>query len=163
MFNPKDVVSGDFYWFAEIGNVEVYAVADCTGHGVPGGFMSMLGIALLNEIVRKKEITQANQVLNELRKEIILALKQRGAESEQKDGMDISLLVIENDKGVCQWAGANNPLYIVTNNMQQAALLVETQTQNSSNKPSIAYYTKETETHTYTLIELNPDNMPIAI
>ncbi|OFX22851.1 MAG: hypothetical protein A2033_00225 [Bacteroidetes bacterium GWA2_31_9] len=94
LFRPKDIVSGDFYWVAKIENTLIVAVADCTGHGVPGAFMSMLGISFLNEIVRKKEITKANEVLNQLRKEIINALQQKGQMGEQKDGMDISLVAI---------------------------------------------------------------------
>ncbi|PIV58221.1 MAG: hypothetical protein COS14_10775, partial [Bacteroidetes bacterium CG02_land_8_20_14_3_00_31_25] len=113
LFKPKDVVSGDFYWTTKVNNWLIVTVADCTGHGVPGAFMSMLGISFLNEIVRKQEVTQANQVLNELRKEVINALQQRGKTGEQKDGMDISLLVVNTETNECQWAGANNPLYIV--------------------------------------------------
>ena len=118
LFKPKDIVSGDFYWTTQITTMGhapllIVAVADCTGHGVPGAFMSMLGISFLNEIVRKQEVTQANQVLNELRKEVINALQQRGKTGEQKDGMDISLLVVNTETNECQWAGANNPLYII--------------------------------------------------
>jgi len=127
LFKPKDIVSGDFYWATQITTrghaplttrghaplLLIVAVADCTGHGVPGAFMSMLGISFLNEIVRKQEVTQANQVLNELRKEVINALQQRGKTGEQKDGMDISLLVVNTETNECQWAGANNPLYII--------------------------------------------------
>ncbi len=113
LFKPKDVVSGDFYFATKINNWLIVAVADCTGHGVPGAFMSMLGISFLNEIVQKEEIRKANQILINLRKEIINALQQKGVVGEQKDGMDISLLVVNADTNECQWAGANNPLYIV--------------------------------------------------
>jgi serine phosphatase RsbU (regulator of sigma subunit)/Flp pilus assembly protein TadD len=123
LFLPRNIVSGDFYWTTRVNNFLIVAVADCTGHGVPGAFMSMLGISFLNEIVRKQEVTQANHVLNELRNEIINALQQKKSTAENshsdqsgvKDGMDISLLVINTDTYECQWSGANNPLYIVKN------------------------------------------------
>ncbi|OFX21554.1 MAG: hypothetical protein A2033_06485, partial [Bacteroidetes bacterium GWA2_31_9] len=98
LFRPKDIVSGDFYWLTKIKDTVIVTVADCTGHGVPGAFMSMLGISFLNEIVRKKEITQANLILNNLRLEVISALKQKGEAGEQKDGMDMSLVVIKNQE-----------------------------------------------------------------
>jgi len=113
LFKPKNIVSGDFYWTTKIENQLFVAVADCTGHGVPGAFMSMLGISFLNEIVQKQEIKKANQILNILRMEIINALQQKGLDGEQKDGMDISLLIVNSDTHECQWAGANNPLYII--------------------------------------------------
>ncbi|OFX32120.1 MAG: hypothetical protein A2X08_13320 [Bacteroidetes bacterium GWA2_32_17] len=119
LYKPRDIVSGDFYWATQTRGhapLLIVAVADCTGHGVPGAFMSMLGISFLNEIVRKQEITQANHVLNELRKEIVNALQQKGQVDEQKDGMDISLLVVNTETNECQWAGANNPLYIIRSN-----------------------------------------------
>ncbi len=114
LFHPRDIVSGDFYW-SEIINDKIFiAVADCTGHGVPGAFMSMLGVSFLNEIVRKKEITKASQVLDNLRESVIEALQQKGDTGEQKDGMDIALCVLDRKSMKLQFAGANNPLYIVT-------------------------------------------------
>jgi len=113
IFRPKSVVSGDFYWATEVGDIMIVAVADCTGHGVPGAFMSMLGVSYLTEIVRKTDINTAAQVLGDLRHYIIDALKQKGLLGEQKDGMDISLCAINTKTFVCNWAGANNPLYLV--------------------------------------------------
>lgn len=117
LFKPKDIVSGDFYWMSNKDNTVIIAAADCTGHGVPGAFMSMLGVSFLNEIVNDKGITQANLILNELRNCIIRALQQTGKEGEQKDGMDISLLAINktSDNINAQWSGANNPLYLLRN------------------------------------------------
>ncbi|RLD61638.1 MAG: hypothetical protein DRJ01_07555 [Bacteroidetes bacterium] len=112
LFKPRDIVSGDFYWMKQINNYTVITAADCTGHGVPGAFMSMLGMALLNEIVRDESVTQANQVLNKLRAEIKLALRQTGKEGEAKDGMDIALCVIDKENMKLQYAGAYNPLYL---------------------------------------------------
>jgi len=111
LYKPKDIVSGDFYYFKKIDNYIIVAVADCTGHGVPGAFVSMLGIAFLNEIVRKRDVTSASQILEELRKEVKTTLK----ENTSKDGMDIALCVINKETNVLQFAGANNPLYIFRN------------------------------------------------
>ena len=121
-FKPKEIVSGDFYWITQVKNYIILASADCTGHGVPGAFMSMLGISYLNEIVQVMEITQANQILNELRKQIILSLRQSGEKTEPKDGMDIALCVIDNEKRIMQYSGANNPLYIINNNNGESLL-----------------------------------------
>ncbi|MBI4647443.1 MAG: SpoIIE family protein phosphatase [Bacteroidia bacterium] len=89
LFKPKDVVSGDFYWVSHVNEWLLFSVADCTGHGVPGGFMSMLGIAFLNDIVRKKEVTQTNHVLNQLRQYIVEALKQNGFTTNNNSSKDI--------------------------------------------------------------------------
>ncbi|MCF8296041.1 MAG: tetratricopeptide repeat protein [Saprospiraceae bacterium] len=115
IFNPKDVVSGDFYWATQVKDWVILTVADCTGHGVPGAFMSMLGVSFLNEIVQKNEITNAALVLNKLRASIIEALKQTGEDGDQKDGMDITLVAINTENKLCYWAGANNPLWLIRN------------------------------------------------
>lgn len=115
IFRPKDVVSGDFYWATKVNDILIVSVSDCTGHGVPGAFMSMLGISFLNEIVRKKEVTTPAQVLNTLRESVIEALGQTTGWESQKDGMDISLIAIDVKSGNCQWAGAGNPIWIVRN------------------------------------------------
>ena len=113
LFKPLDIVSGDFYWVKQVNHYIILAVADCTGHGVPGAFMSMLGISLLNEIVQRREITQANQVLNELRRQIKNSLQQYGKKEETKDGMDIALLALNTKTNVLQYSGAYNPLYLL--------------------------------------------------
>ncbi|MBU3927818.1 MAG: tetratricopeptide repeat protein, partial [Bacteroidetes bacterium] len=115
LFKPKDIVSGDFYWGTRVNEWLIVTVADCTGHGVPGAFMSMLGVSFLNEIVRKKEVTKASEVLDHLRNSIIDALKQKGVMGEQKDGMDIAICALNTETLMLQYAGANNPLYIVKN------------------------------------------------
>jgi CheY-like chemotaxis protein len=122
LFKPRDIVSGDFYWMMNKDGKIIIAAADCTGHGVPGAFMSMLGTAFLNEIVTKivenKHIysLQANEILNQLRNYIIDSLHQTGAENESKDGIDMSLCIIDSEKQKIQFAGAHNPLYIIRNN-----------------------------------------------
>ena len=125
LFKPKDIVSGDFYWTTKRNDLLFVAVADCTGHGVPGAFMSLLGISFLTEIVSKQEITQAGFVLNILRDEIINALQQRASNnfkeistydlSTVKDGMDIAFICINTETMMLHFAGANNPVYIVRN------------------------------------------------
>ena len=109
---PKDVVSGDFYWFSENADYKLFVVADCTGHGVPGAFMSMIGNTLLNNIVNERKNYIPNIILNELRNGIISSLKQ-GEGSPNKDGMDISLICINKTTHVLQAACANNPIWIV--------------------------------------------------
>ena len=124
LFRPKDIVSGDFYWTSKIDNITIIAAADCTGHGVPGAFMSMLGTALLNEIINKEYITHPGVILRRLRKEVINSLQQKGERGEQKDGMDIALCSLDLENMKLQFAGANNPLYLVRkSNLEKAGEL----------------------------------------
>ncbi len=116
LFKPKDIVSGDFYWLSEKNDRTLIAAADCTGHGVPGAFTSMIGNALLNEIVNDKSIQEPARILDELREGIIKALKQKGAEGENKDGMDISLCSIDLKNKKLEYAGAYNPLFLIRKN-----------------------------------------------
>ena len=116
LYLPKDIISGDFYWIKQVKNYIILTSADCTGHGVPAAFMSMLGISCLNEIVQSREFTHANQILNELRKEIKHSLRQTGKKEEMRDGMDIALCVIDSKNNIMQYSGAHNPLYIISNN-----------------------------------------------
>ncbi len=113
LYKPRDIVSGDFYWIKQVNQYIILAAADCTGHGVPGAFMSMLGTSYLNEIVQRREITQANQVLNEMRRQIIHSLRQHGQHDEAKDGIDMALCVIDQKTRMMQYAGAINPLYLI--------------------------------------------------
>ena len=121
-FKPRDVVSGDFYWMTQKDNKIIIAAADCTGHGVPGAFMSMLGIAFLNEIVNRitenKHVfsLQANEILNQLRNYIIQSLHQDQDKSDSKDGIDIALTIIDFNNKKIQFAGAHNSLILIRNN-----------------------------------------------
>jgi len=116
-FKPKDIVSGDFYWSKRIGNKTIIAAADCTGHGVPGAFMSMLGISFLNEIAGKQNnLDNAAVILDELREKVKESLQQTGKKNEQKDGMDIALIIIDPPKNQLHFAGANNPMLIIRKN-----------------------------------------------
>ena len=118
LFLPRDIVSGDFYWFTHIKDTSIISVIDCTGHGVPGAFMSMIGYSLLNEIVNEKNILQPAQILNELKTGVINALNQQGGKMDTKDGMDMALCSIqhnaEDDTFTLQFAGAYNPIYIIS-------------------------------------------------
>ncbi|MBA2612303.1 MAG: SpoIIE family protein phosphatase [Bacteroidetes bacterium] len=113
LFKPKDIVSGDFYWIYEKNNVVFYATGDCTGHGVPGGFMTMLGLSFLDEIVEVKGIKTPSEILNMMRDKIVSTLKQHGNFGESKDGMDITICCFDKNKKELQYASANNALYIV--------------------------------------------------
>ncbi|TFH21950.1 MAG: response regulator [Bacteroidia bacterium] len=110
---PKDIVSGDYYWVSKKNNKLILTVADCTGHGVPGAFMSIMGINFLNEIVNNSEIPRANEILNELRDHLIKSLGQTGQRDEAKDGMEMALCVVDIDKKQIQFSGAFRPMYLV--------------------------------------------------
>jgi ligand-binding sensor domain-containing protein/serine phosphatase RsbU (regulator of sigma subunit) len=111
LFKPRDVVSGDFYWFYTKDEKILIAAVDCTGHGVPGAFMSMIGYSLLNEIVSKEDNLNAAQILNKLHEGVRKSLKQNRDIFESKDGMDIALTVIDKASNTLQYAGAKRPLF----------------------------------------------------
>jgi ligand-binding sensor domain-containing protein/serine phosphatase RsbU (regulator of sigma subunit) len=113
LYQPKDIVSGDFYWFAEKNGIKILAVVDCTGHGVPGAFMSMIGHNLLHQIVSEKGITDPADILNNLHKGVQEALRQGQNEINTNDGMDVSLITINDTTKEIKWAGANRPLITV--------------------------------------------------
>lgn len=115
LFMPRDIVSGDFYWASPKDGKLIAVAADCTGHGVPGAFMSMLGISFLHKIVNEKGITEADKILNRLRTNVINSLKQT-VEGESKDGMDITICVIDKNDNTIELSGANNPMYLIRNN-----------------------------------------------
>lgn len=113
---PKDIVSGDYYWLARKDNKIIVAVADCTGHGVHGAFMSILGITFLNEIVSKAVTIRANEILNQLSGQVIRSLHQTWNNNIPRDGMEMGLCVIDNRKQKLQYSGAFRPLYFISNN-----------------------------------------------
>lgn len=113
---PKDIVSGDFYWFHRIENKLLAGVFDCTGHGIPGAFMSMLGVTLLNETVHTEKFTEPHLILNRLREKIIEALGQNGTVQEVKDGMDGCIISYDLESKRLIYSGAFNPLYILRDN-----------------------------------------------
>ena len=113
LYTPRDIVSGDFYWFAQKDNQIILAAADCTGHGVPGAFMSILGDSYLNQIVNLQGITKADSILSRLHGQIRRALRQ--SSTENKDGMDISICVIDLEHNHVTFAGAKRPLLYIQN------------------------------------------------
>jgi len=143
LYKPRDIVSGDFYWIKQVHHYTILVAADCTGHGVPGAFMSMLGISYLNEIVQRREITQANQVLNELRSQIKHSLRQHGNPEESKDGIDMALCVIDEKNQNMQYSGANNPLYLIRENQGTPEL-----EEYKADKMPLGYYQGKAKTFT---------------
>ena len=115
-FKPKDIVSGDFYWAYQKDNLLFYATADCTGHGVPGGFMTMLGLSFLDDIIESKATTNPASALNLIRDKIVNTLKQSGNIGENKDGMDIAICCIDKTKNELTYSSANNSLYMIRDN-----------------------------------------------
>jgi serine phosphatase RsbU (regulator of sigma subunit) len=113
LYKPLAIVSGDFYWVSSQGNKQIIIAADCTGHGVPGAFMSMLGVALLNEIVNGKHILMPDQIIENIRQGVIKSLSQVAEEESIKDGMDISVCVVDFDNSILWYAGANSPIYLI--------------------------------------------------
>jgi ligand-binding sensor domain-containing protein/serine phosphatase RsbU (regulator of sigma subunit) len=116
LFKPKDIVSGDFYWLNVIGDLEFLAAVDCTGHGVPGAFMSIIGYNSLNKIVKEHEIYTPSEILDRLNYEVTSTLKRTDSEGGAiQDGMDMSLMCYNKKTGILQFAGAFNPLWMVRN------------------------------------------------
>jgi serine phosphatase RsbU (regulator of sigma subunit)/Tfp pilus assembly protein PilF len=117
LFLPKAVVSGDFYWATPTSDGFIYVTADCTGHGVPGAFMSLLIISKLSRIINEKMITRPDLILNEVRDEIIKVLNPDGSENEAKDGMDAVVCRLNTEKMTLEFAAANNPFLVVRDGM----------------------------------------------
>ncbi len=150
LFKPRDIVSGDFYWVEEKNGLIFVCVADCTGHGVPGAFMSMLGLTFLNEIVNKDGILKADEILNRLRVSIIDAVSHRGESEETRDGMDVALGVIDLKSRKFEFAGAYNPVIQVRD-----SLLVEIK----GDKMPIGAHIGEDKSFTCQTVELKPGDM----
>lgn len=149
LFKPKDIVSGDFYWahYNQEKDLAVWAVADCTGHGVPGAFMSVLGTGFLNEIIIENGVYDPGKILDQLRIRVISALSNDN-EEKTKDGMDISLCVWDKKNGELMYAGANNPLWIIRNgDLGESEFVKRVHSDNE---------------HESKLYEIVPDKMPIG-
>jgi serine phosphatase RsbU (regulator of sigma subunit) len=145
LYKPKSTVSGDFYWMRKIGSKLICAVTDCTGHGVPGAFMSLLGFNMLENMVKKNKITQPSKILDALNKEVVSRLG-RSSESinDIKHGMDIALISIDTDTHQLQYSGAHNPIYII----RDGALLeikANKRTIGFDNKDNSILYTNQTQ------------------
>ncbi|MEZ5072741.1 MAG: two-component regulator propeller domain-containing protein [Bacteroidales bacterium] len=113
LFKPKDIVSGDFYWFTEVDGKEFFAAVDCTGHGVPGAFMSIIGHNSLTKIVREYGILEPGEILTQLNKEVQATLHLRSDVGDVYDGMDLALVAYDRNESTLQFAGAFNPLYLI--------------------------------------------------
>ncbi len=142
-YQPRDIVSGDFYWFSEKHESSVIVASDCTGHGVPGAFMSMIGISYLNEIVNEKKIMEPAEILNQLRANLISVLQQKGREGDTKEGMDMALLVIDYKKQRIRFAGAYNSLYLFREGLEDHDI-------------------PENASRTGNLMEIKGDRMPVG-
>jgi tetratricopeptide (TPR) repeat protein len=123
LYMPKDIVSGDFYWVHEDEEILYLAVGDCTGHGVPGGFLTMLGSSMLNEIVSGEKKPEPAFILDKLRSKIVAELSQTGNIGENRDGMDLSLVKMNLKTYEVSWAGANNPIWIIPGNNRELAFV----------------------------------------
>jgi serine phosphatase RsbU (regulator of sigma subunit) len=119
LFKPLDIVSGDFYWFKKVKNRIFVVAADCTGHGVPAAFMSLLGITFLNEIVEKSAQISADEVLNQLRDQIIKTLHQSQQNTKTREGMEMALCIFDMEKQQLQFSGAFRPIYIIADGQLQ--------------------------------------------
>ena len=153
---PRNIVSGDFFWMKKVKNFIVITIADCTGHGVPGAFMSMLGLMFLNEIVTTRSLDNSGQILNKLREKIKTSLHQSGKEGEAKDGMDISFFIIDTDTLELQFSGAFNPLYVV-----REKKLVQDVSKIENDTIKACY--SQNESSDAILFEIKADRQPIAI
>jgi serine phosphatase RsbU (regulator of sigma subunit)/Tfp pilus assembly protein PilF len=115
IYMPRDIVSGDYYYITERGGQIICVTADCTGHGVPGAFMSLLGIAFLNQILSKHAELHTDLILEELRSQVIASLHQTGKEGESQDGMDVALFILDPKTRKLEFSGANNSLLVYRN------------------------------------------------
>jgi serine phosphatase RsbU (regulator of sigma subunit) len=113
---PKEIVSGDFYWMNKVDNKLIFTIADCTGHGVPGAFMSILGIMLLDQITGVDKVTQADEILNILRERVTQAMSHNKNNGEMKEGLDLTLCVYDPEKQTLQFSGALDRIYQIRDN-----------------------------------------------
>lgn len=157
LFKPRDVVSGDYYWMAKREDKIFIVAADCTGHGVPGAFMSLLGISFLNEIIAKPEIEKSNEILDDLRELVMTSLKQTGEEEDEtKDGMDLSLIILDKQNKTIQYSGAYNPLFVVRELTSDEKTKLQNGDELDLPKGSL-------NNDDYLLEQVNADKMPIGI
>ncbi len=155
LFRPRDIVSGDFYWMTKKGNRLYVVAADCTGHGVPGAFMSLLGMSFIDEIIDKEAAPRADFILNELRLQITESLKQSGGDDEAKDGMDMGLLVVDYAANRMEFSGAYNPCFKVRKLTEEEAVKY---TENSDEMPDGSMSNGK-----YLLETIYASKMPIGI
>jgi len=146
LYKPRNVVSGDFYWCHQEGDKVVFAAVDCTGHGVPGAFMSMIGSSLLNQVVIENKVSDSAEILWQVRNNLLRQLQQKGQEAVARDGMDMALCIWDKTKNTIQFSGANNSLYIVRTGITLNILLDHRLVRPTGND----------------LLEVLPDKQPIG-
>lgn len=150
LFQPKDIVSGDFYWaYNTVNNRSVFVLADCTGHGVPGGFMSMLGNSFLNELVVENKLFNPAELLNKLRNKIITSLGQKGA-ADRRDGMDMAICCWNKNDNTLDFAGANNKLWLIRDGSLK---------EFAGDKMPVGNYTGDLKPFTNTTIQLYKNDL----
>jgi len=153
-FKPKDIISGDFYWVTKKDYKIIYVTADCTGHGVPGGFMSMLGVSFISEIINEHDLTEPALILSRLRKKVINALKQKGLSGENQDGMDMTICVFDNSTYELTFAAANRFLFIIRDgNLMQL----------NGDKQPVGIFGKEIKPFTQQTIQLQVNDLIITL
>ncbi|MCK4746124.1 MAG: SpoIIE family protein phosphatase, partial [Bacteroidales bacterium] len=150
MYMPRDIVSGDYYYITEKNGKVICVAADCTGHGVPGAFMSMLGVSFLNEIISKKTELHTDEILDELRTHVIHSLHQTGKEGGSQDGMDLAVYILDLENRKIEFSGANNSLLIYRNGEMIEA---------KADKMPIGIHTRYQESFTRHNIELEKGDM----
>jgi tetratricopeptide (TPR) repeat protein len=158
LFQPRESVGGDFYWVAQNEHLTFFAIADCTGHGVPGGFMSMLGVSLLNELVSRSDCNSPAKVLWNLRDMIIRALNQTGLDEDSQDGMDIALCMYNSQNHHIVFSGANLSLVLATSTKFEPSDRVfvhDNIVEFKSDRMPVAYYQRMVEYHEHH-IDLSP-------
>jgi serine phosphatase RsbU (regulator of sigma subunit) len=154
LFRPRDIVSGDFYWTSFRQGKLVIAVADCTGHGVPGAFLSVLGIASMNEIINRASSLSCGEFLEQLRDTVIHTLHQTGEKGEAQDGFEIALCLYDPVARTLEFSGANRPLYVIHSGDQKKGG-AKSITQIRGDRMPIGIYEKDPEPFTDHLVQLN--------
>ncbi len=160
LFKPRDIVSGDYYWTSRVNGNLLIAVADCTGHGVPGGFLSMLGVTSLNEIVTRTGLVNPHLILDRFRDQLIDTLHQKSDRRGANDGIEIALCTIDREEQLLDYSGANRPIYLVREkNGKEAASLLEEMNLTRGSEDDV----RLGESDTHWLLQLRPDRSPIGL
>lgn len=143
LYKPKSVVSGDFYWMSQVGNNLICAITDCTGHGVPGAFMSLLGFNMLENVVKKNKVIQPSKILDALNLEVVSRLAHTEKIEDIKHGMDIAIISINTETHQLQFSGAHNPIYVVREN-ELVEIKADKMTIGFDNKENSILYKNQT-------------------
>lgn len=149
MLRPRDIVSGDFSWISQKRGLAIVVAADCTGHGVPGAFMSMMGVSFLNDIVNVDGIVHPDAILNNLRQKIKAIFETTGRDTQMQDGMDVAICTIDQKNHELWYAGAYNPLYII----REGALI-----EYKADRMPVGTYPRDNEQFTMHRVELKPND-----